>query len=72
MSAPPARRFCGSCWQPRFLDRALRRVEEYPANAPHDGLNPVTAGLVKGAQKKPLTAWTTREPALPAASVFST
>ena len=39
----------GLSWQPRFFDRALRRVKEYYEKVEYIHLNPVRAGLVKRA-----------------------
>ena len=39
----------GLLWQPRFFDRALRRVKEYYEKVEYIHLNPVRAGLVKRA-----------------------
>jgi putative transposase len=45
------RKESGLLWQLRFFDRALRSVKEYKVEYIH--LNPVRAGLVKGAQDWP-------------------
>ena len=36
----------GELWQPRFFDRALRRVKEYNEKVEYIRLNPVKTGLV--------------------------
>jgi putative transposase len=41
----------GLLWQPRFFDRALRRVKEYYEKVEYIHLNPVRAGLVKRAEE---------------------
>ena len=40
------RRECGTLFQPRFFDRALRTVREYQGKVEYIHLNPVKAGLV--------------------------
>ena len=41
----------GLLWQPRFFDRALRRVKEYYEKVEYIHLNPVRAGLLKRAEE---------------------
>ena len=48
-----SRREAGILWQPRFFDRALRRVGEYNEKVQYIHLNPVKAGLVKRAEDWP-------------------
>jgi putative transposase len=43
----------GEVWQPRFFDRALRKVKEYNEKVEYIHLNPVRAGLVRRTQEWP-------------------
>jgi hypothetical protein len=43
----------GFLWQPRFFDRASRRVKEYYGKVEYIHLNPVRAGVVERAQDRP-------------------
>jgi hypothetical protein len=48
-----AREASGRFWQPRFFDRALRRLKEYYETVEYIHQNPVSAGLVERAEDWP-------------------